>query len=414
VSDPAHPVAQVLAVRDVRRYIASRFFSRLASGLLHATVAWHVWKLGNSAFYLGLLGLLEFLPVIPVSLLAGAIADSRDRRRIVMTAQIAILLGSGLLFLSTDGDAASLSVVLLVPIGLAVAQSFESPAGTSILPGLVSAELFPSATVLQANVRNLASISGPVVMGIVTRYSDIATAYGLASLCLVAALLLMHRVSPRPVEGGGSPVSWKSIREGISFVRHQRVILGSMTLDMFAVVFAGATALLPIYADEILGVGELGYGILSAAMQIGTVLMAIILLGYSSIARPGRGLIISVFFFGLATILFGLSRSFPLSVFAFALAGMADQVSMTTRSIILQLSTPDALRGRVNSVGMIFIGASNELGAAESGFLASVTSATFSVVFGGVACLGVLGGIAFGVPEMWRYRVGSSSRAGDA
>ena len=156
-----------------------------------------------------------------------------------------------------------------------------------------------------------------------------------------------------------------------------------MVLDMFAVVFAGATALLPIYADEILGVGEIGYGLLSASIQIGTVAMALVLLALPPIERAGRALLISVLFFGLATIIFGLSHSFPLSLAAFALAGMADQVSMTSRSVILQLSTPDSLRGRVNSVNMIFIGASNELGAAESGFLAAVTSATFSVVFGG-------------------------------
>ena len=200
-------------------------------------------------------------------------------------------------------------------------------------------------------------------------------------------------------------MSWASVQQGISFVLNSPVVFGSMVLDMFAVIFAGATALLPIYADEILGVGELGYGLLSASMQVGTVAMALVLLALPPIQRAGRALMISVLFFGLATILFGLSRSFPLSLAAFALAGMADQVSMTSRSVILQLSTPDSLRGRANSVSMIFIGASNELGAAESGFLAALTSATLSVVLGGLACLGVVGGVAMWVPEMWRYRV---------
>jgi MFS family permease len=411
VSDTKHPTRQVLVLPAVRYFVASRFFYGLARGLLHATLAWHVWKLSGSALYLGLLGLLEFLPVIPVSLFAGAVADSRDRKAIVVSAQSLILAGCALLYLSTDGNEASLWVVLGLPAALAAAMSFESPAGTSILPGLVPAKLFPQATVIQANVRNLAAVSGPVLMGFVTRYADISAAYGLATLFLCASVLLTTRIEIKKATTQRAPLSWTSVKQGIAFVLNSPVIFGSMVLDMFAVIFAGATALLPIYADEILGVGEIGYGILSASMQIGTIAMALILLALQPIERAGRALIIAVLFFGLATILFGISRSFWLSVAAFALAGMADQVSMTSRSIILQLSTPDSLRGRVNSVNMIFIGASNELGAAESGFLAAVTSATFSVVFGGLACLGILGGVSMWVPEMWRYRVSSSHEA---
>ena len=207
------------------------------------------------------------------------------------------------------------------------------------------------------------------------------------------------------IEGGAQPVSLASIRQGISFVWRNSVILGAITLDMFAVVFASVSALLPVFATELLDVGEVGYGLLSASVQIGAVAMAVLLLMSRSIERPGRALLISVFFFGVATILFGLTRSFPVAVVALILSGMADQVSMVTRSIILQLSTPDALRGRVSSVNMIFIGASNELGAAESGFLAAMTSATFSVVFGGVACLGVVGVVSVSVPTLRHYRL---------
>jgi len=400
-----HPTRQVLRISAVRYFVASRFFYGLARGLLHATIAWHVWKLSDSALYLGLLGVLEFLPVIPVSLFAGAVADSRDRKRIVMASQSAMLAGTALLFLSTDGNSANVWLILGVPFALSAMSSFESPAGSAILPGLVPARLFHSATVIQSNVRNLAFVSGPVLMGFVARYADIAAAYGLAALFLTAAVLLTAKVQLKPVQRERSPVSWASVKQGISFVLNSPVVFGSMVLDMFAVIFAGATALLPIYADEILGVGELGYGLLSASMQVGTVAMALVLLALPPIQRAGRALLISVLVFGLATIVFGLSRHFPLSLAAFALAGMADQVSMTSRSVILQLSTPDSLRGRVNSVNMIFIGASNELGAAESGFLAALTSATFSVVLGGLACLGVVGGVAMWVPEMWRYRV---------
>lgn len=411
MSAALHPTREVLQISAVRYFVASRFFYGLARGMLHATLAWHVWKLSDSALYLGLLGVVEFLPVIPVSLFAGAVADSHDRKRIVIACQSAILAGSALLFLSTDGNSASLWLILGVPFALSAMMSFESPAGVSILPGLVPARLFHSATVIQANVRNLASVSGPVLMGFIALYADIAAVYGLAALCMVAAVLLTTRVKLSPMEGERAPVSWASIKQGISFVLNSPALFGSMVLDMFAVIFAGATALLPIYADEILGVGEVGYGLLSASIQIGTIAMALVLLALPPIQRAGRALLISVVFFGLATILFGLSRSFSISLAAFALAGMADQLSMTTRSVILQLSTPDSLRGRVNSVNMIFIGASNELGAAESGFLAALTSASFSVVFGGLACLGVVGGVAMWVPELWRYRV--STRGAD-
>jgi hypothetical protein len=219
------------------------------------------------------------------------------------------------------------------------------------------------------------------------------------------SMLVLLRVRSPAIEGGGRSVSLRSIREGIGFVWHHSAILGSMTLDMFAVVFASVTALLPVFATEILEVGPRGYGLLSASIQIGTVVMAILLLAGRPIRRPGRALLSAVFFFGVATIGFGLTQSFPLAVVALIFTGMADQVSMVARSIILQLSTPDALRGRVNSVNMIFIGASNELGAAESGFLAALTSATFSVVFGGLACLGVLGAVTLASPALRSYDV---------
>ncbi len=394
----------------VRAYMASRFFSGLGRSLLSATIAWHIWKLTESYFMLGVIGLIEFLPVIPVSLYAGAFADAHDRRKIVLATQAVSLVGAGLLAWAAGGGAAGFEreVVLAAAFALAFATSFENPAGASILPSLVPRQIFPSATVVLANARNVASVSGPVLMGAITGSQGIPAAYLATVGCLAISLLLLARVRVPPVPSElRRQVSLASIREGVRFVRGQPVILGSMALDMFAVIFAGATAMLPVYADEILGVGEFGYGLLSASMQIGTMAMAALLLVLRPIERPGRALLVSVLIFGTATIVFGLSRSFPLSVAAFVLAGMADQVSMVTRSVILQLSTPDELRGRVNSVNMIFIGASNQLGAAESGFLATLTSATFSVVAGGFACLAVLGVVDRRMPEIRHYRVGA-------
>jgi hypothetical protein len=187
-------------------------------------------------------------------------------------------------------------------------------------------------------------------------------------------------------------------------VRRRPVVLGCMTLDMFAVIFGGATALLPIYANQILAVGARGYGVLSASLEAGALLSALALMTLPPIRRAGRALLIAVGVYGAATIVFGFSRSFPLSVAAYMMVGIADQISVVMRSTAIQLSTPDELRGRVSSVNFIFIGASNQLGAAESGFLAALTNAPFSVVSGGVASLVVLAIVALTLPELRHYR----------
>ncbi|MEE2674319.1 MAG: MFS transporter [Myxococcota bacterium] len=403
--DDRHPLREVLALRDVRNLVIAGFFSGLGRSLLHATIHWHLWKATDSLFYLGLLGLVEFLPVIPVSLVAGAVADNRDRRKLVMGAQGLSLACALVLVLGSLRAEGELPMLLAAAFVLAVASCFQNPARSALMPSLVPRELFPTATVLNSNVRNVAAVSGPVAMGFIAASAGIPAAYLATAVLLGLSVATLVFVRSPEIEGGGRPVSWASVREGVSFVWRQKIILGSITLDMFAVVFASVTALLPVFATDLLGVDEVGYGLLSASVQAGTVAMAVILLALPPILRPGRALLVSVFFFGLATIAFGLTRSFPLALLALAISGMADQVSMVSRSIILQLSTPDALRGRVNAVNMIFIGASNELGAAESGFLASLTSATFSVVFGGLACLGVLAGVTAGIPALRSYRI---------
>lgn len=403
--DDSHPLRRVLELRDVRILVAARFFASFGRSLLHVTIHWHLWKLSGSAFYLGLLGLVEFLPVIPVSLIAGAVADNRDRRKIVMAAQAVSLACALVLTLGSLREEANVLLLLGTACALAIASCFENPAGAALLPSLVPRELFPTATVLSSNVRNVAAVSGPVAMGFLAAAAGISIVYITAVVLLGISLVTLVFVRSPEIEGGGRPVAWSSIQEGVAFVWRQKVILGSITLDMFAVIFASVTALLPLFATELLGVDEVGYGILSASVQAGTVAMAVILLALPPLQRPGRALLIAVFFFGLATIAFGLTRSFPVAVLALALSGMADQVSMVSRSIILQLSTPDPLRGRVNAVNMIFIGASNELGAAESGFLAALTSATFSAVFGGLACLGALGVVTVSLPALRSYRV---------
>jgi hypothetical protein len=225
------------------------------------------------------------------------------------------------------------------------------------------------------------------------------------ALLVVLALVLLAGLR-LPVHAPAAGVlSIGGIVAGLRFVRGNQVVLGCMLLDMLAVVFGGAVALLPMYATDILHVGARGYGLLTASADLGALLTSVILVVAPPIRRAGRALLVAVAVYGVATIAFGLSRSFPLSVLAYLVVGMADQVSVVMRSTAIQLSTPDALRGRVSGVNMIFIGASNQLGAAESGFVAALTNATISVVSGGLASLAVLATVALAMPRLRRYRI---------
>jgi hypothetical protein len=275
----------------------------------------------------------------------------------------------------------------------------------ALLPTLVSRESFPRAVTVAGAVTSLAFATGPSLAGLVIAARGVAAAYAANALLLLGSLAGLAALHPGPREAGRSGITWRAIREGVSFVRSRPVVWGCMVLDMFAVVFGGASALLPIYADQILQVGARGYGLLTSSLEIGSLGMALALMLRPPIVRAGRALVASIVAYGLATIVFGVSRSFPLSLAAYALAGAADQVSVVMRSMAIQLSTPDELRGRVSSVNLLFIGASNQLGAMESGFVAALTTATFSVVSGGLGCLAVVVAVAWAVPELRRYRL---------
>jgi hypothetical protein len=248
-------------------------------------------------------------------------------------------------------------------------------------------------------------MSGPVLTGFIVDAAGVGAAYLLYLVLMVAAVVTLAVIASPPIVARGQGVSVSLIREGLWFVLRRRVVLGCMALDMFAVLFASATALLPIYASDILEVGARGYGLLAAALDLGALAMAGVMLLLPPIRRQGKALLWAVVVFGLATVVFGLSRAFPLSLLAFVVAGMADYVSQVVRGTVVQLETPDEYRGRVSSVNFIFIGASNQLGAAESGFVAALTSPVFAVVSGGVAALLVVAAVALLLPELRRYEV---------
>jgi MFS family permease len=400
----AHPTLQVLASPDLRAFLAARFFGAMARALLHAALVWHVFAVTREELWLGALGLVEFLPVVPVALVGGSVADAHDRRSVVAASQAAALALAAALFAASSGGGAGLPLLLGVAFLLRVTWGFEFPAAQALLPALVPREIFQNAVVTSATVRNLAVVSGPVAAGFAIDAAGVGSAYGIASgLYLLSALALL-RVRRRAALPSGTARGLAAVGEGVRFVRRSPVLLAAMTLDMVAVILADPTVLLAVYSEEILAVGPRGYGVLSASMAMGTLGTTLLLLFRPPFALPGRWLVGSVALFGAAAAAFGASGAFALSVAALVAAGAADQVSQVARSTIIQLSTPDELRGRVSAVNMVFVSASNELGAAFSGFLAAATSAVFAVVGGGVVCLAAAGVVAARVPALSRWQ----------
>ncbi len=390
--------------RSLVVYLASRFAVGTAMMLLRAAIAWHVFALTRSPFHLGLIGLVQFVPALALVLVAGALADSRDRRRIMMLAQL-VALGCGtVLFVATATGTITLALLYALIVVAAAASAFDSPARMAFLPSLVGREAFPRVVTLSSTNQALAFATGPALAGVLIAAAGIAAAYAVYALLIAIALAALALLPSPPAVPSGRGVNLAVIREGLAFVRRRPIVLGCMSLDMLAVIFGGATALLPIYATEILHVGPRGYGLLSTSLEVGALVTSLVLIALPPVRHAGRTLLAAVAVFGLATIVFGLSRSFPLSLVAYMLVGVADQVSVVMRSTTIQLSTPDELRGRVSAVNLLFIGASNQLGAAESGFVAALTSAEFAVVSGGIASLVVVAAVAVLIPELRHYR----------
>ena len=403
-----HPTREVLGIQAVRRFIVARVCRAVGNTLLAATVGWHVFDLTGSALALGLLGIVEFLPVIPVGLYGGALADTRDRVQLVRRTLVGVALcmaGLAAVAFSGGGVGWVFGLILLS----AACQAIERPAMSAILPSLVPAEQFPAAVAVAATARNAAWALGPVVGGVCIAQGGIGASYALGAVLVTTSALVLGFLPRLPSVGTRDDVSWRSVKEGIVFVRGNRPVLASMSLDLLAVIFASVDALLPLFAREVLNVGATGFGVLSGSLTAGTFLMSGLLLVRPLGDRPGRALLLAVAGFGSATLMFAGSSAFALSIAALVVAGMADQVSMVARETILQLSTPDSLRGRVNAVNFVFIGASNELGRAESGLLAAAVGAVASVWIGGGLCLAALAAISLGVPELRSFRVSTSA-----
>jgi MFS family permease len=406
---PDRRSAPAVLSRNLVAYLLSRFCSGCAMTMLRAGIAWHVFALTDSAFHLGLIGAVQFVPALGLLLVAGTLADVWDRQRIMMGAQTLALSCAGVLLWATASGQVTVMLLYGLILLIAVAAAFENPSRAALLPTLVPREIFPRAVTVATTNQALAFASGPALGGLLIAARGIAAVYAAYIVLVCCALASLAFVRPERSDGPRGAPTLRAMREGLVFVRRRPVVLGCMVLDMFAVIFGGAAALLPIYARDILQVGARGYGLLTSSLEIGALVTSAILVMRRPIRRTGRALLLAVGVYGLATIAFGLSRWFPISVAAYMLVGMADQVSVVMRSTAIQLSTPDELRGRVSAVNLLFIGASNQLGAAESGFLAALTSAPFAVVSGGVGCLVVLAIVAATIPELRAYRIDATA-----
>ena len=369
-----------------KRFWLGRIAGTIGAQMLMVALGWQMYELTGSAWDLGLVGLYQFAPALALALLAGHVNDRYDRRRVLAACLALQFVVALLLLAATQGALASRTLILALSLVLGVARAFQMPAQQALAPLLVPPQILPRALALSSAAMQAAIIAGPAIGGFV--YAAGATAvYALCTLLFVAAAAcvasIVYERQPLPHE----PVTLKTLFAGVSFVRHRPVVLGAISLDLFAVLLGGATALLPMFAKDVLHVGPWGLGLLRAAPAAGALAVSLWLARHPVDRRVGRWLFGAVALYGVATLVFAVSHVFVLSLLALAVSGGADMVSIVIRQSLVQLETPDAMRGRVSAVNSIFIGASNQLGEFESGATAAFLGPVGSVLLGGVGTL---------------------------
>ncbi len=388
-------------------YWAGMMVSVVGTRMQLAALFWHIKELTDEPIALGMVGAARILPVIIFSLLGGAFADAINRRRMLFLTQSSMVcLALGLSWLSFTNQIELWHIYLLTALN-AVADSFDSPARQALMPNLVSPQDLPNAFSMNSIAWRTGSILGPAVGGWVIAFLGLPFAYffnAISYLAVILALILMGNV-PQESEThrGSKKVSRESIREGLRFTFGQEIILSSMVLDFAATFFSSTETLMPIFAVDILQVGSVAYGWLLSAQSIGAMVAAIVLSQLNEIRRQGRILMVSVVFFGIATVAFGLSRSFALSMAALIVVGASDSVSTVIRNTIRQLRTPDALRGRMTSINMIFFQGGPQLGEVEAGLAAQILGVPLATAAGGIACILSVGAIHRIWPKLTRY-----------
>lgn len=391
-------LTELFAQRQFMFFWLARLAGVLAQQMLMVALAWQMYDITGSAWDLGLVGLFQFVPALVLTLPAGHLVDRWRRGRIFAACMLAQASVALLLVGGTQGGFLSRELILLLSVVLGAARAFQMPTQQALIPMLVPVHLLERAVTLGSTGMQAAVICGPALGGLL--YVGGATVvYAASAGLLMVAFSLMFGVHEAH-QPSTEPPGLRSILAGVEFVWNHKLLLGATSLDLFAVLLGGATALLPIFARDILHVGPEGLGLLRAAPAVGALLMSLALLRWPIQRRVGRWLFGSVGIFGLATVVFGLSNSFWLSLGALVLSGAADNISVVMRLTLVQLETPNEIRGRVSAVNSIFIGASNQLGEFESGATAALFGAVGSVVFGGVGTLLVAAGWIRLFPEL--------------
>ncbi|CAM3651382.1 Enterobactin exporter EntS [compost metagenome] len=387
MSDP------VLLLRHHRPFLAfwlARVFTASGFQMLTVAIGWHLYQLTGNVLDLGLVGLVEFAPRVLFMLHTGHVADRYDRRRVAALCQSAQAMIALVLVLASSTNSVSRELIFLLAFLLGSARSFEMPATQALLPNVVPSELFPRAVAASASAMQAATIVAPAVGGFLYAFGSVWVYGPTVALYLIACVLTLGLVSRQQLSNQGR-ASLESLMAGIRFIRSRPDILGAISLDLFAVLLGGATALLPVFAKDILLTGPWGLGLLRSAPAVGALLMSLWLARFPVERKVGRVMFTAVGVFGVATIAFGLSTSFWFSLAVLAVLGAADMISMVIRGAFVQLETPDEMRGRVSAVNGLFIGASNQLGEFESGVTAHWFGTVPAVVLGGVGTLVVTG-----------------------
>ncbi|AMO94931.1 major Facilitator Superfamily protein [Collimonas fungivorans] len=379
----------VLSHRPFTLFWGARVASTIANQMQIVAVGWQVYQLTHSAFDLGMVGLVQFLPALFLALLVGHVADRYDRRKIARICLFIKGLAAAALAIGSIYGWLDKQAIFAIVFVIGATHAFESPTLQALVPGLVPARLLPRAVAWSASATQTAVIIGPALGGFIYVLGPSAV-YTSSSVLFVGASLLVSLIRIESVLPRREPATLSSLLAGIAFIKSRPAILGAISLDLFAVLLGGATALLPIYAHDILATGPLGLGLLRSAPAVGALSTAIFLARRPLSRRVGRSMFIAVAVFGVATIVFALSRSFVLSLATLVVLGASDMISVVVRSSFVQLETPDHMRGRVSAVNSVFIGTSNQLGEFESGVTAAWLGPVPAVLLGGVGTVVVV------------------------
>lgn len=392
--------ASAFQFRDFRVFQLGKLALTLAVQMQGVAVGWQVYSITGSALDLGYVGFVQFLPALLLSLITGHVADRFDRRQVLLVCYAMMLVCTTLLFVGARSANPSVLGIFAVLTLVGTARAFLGPASSAFMPNLVPVESLPSAVAWSSSTFQVAVITGPALGGLLYSLGSATYVYGSAILLELFTLLMIVLVRVRSTRASSMGRTFGELSAGLRFVWEKPVILGAISLDLFAVLFGGAVALLPIYARDILHIGPQGMGVLRSAPAVGALVVSVLLVNRPLRRRAGRAMYGCVALFGVSTIVFGLSRSFVVSLVALAVSGAADMVSVFVRQSLVQLRTPDEMRGRVAAVNQVFVGASNEFGEFESGLTSAWLGVVPAVVAGGVGTLLVVGLWTFLFPAL--------------